>query len=250
MPERWQRYLLPYEVIRHESSGRSSGEFLICHKTIGDLEREPNGDGEDAARFGAQAGAPSWHFTVGGAGSAYKNLEFWEEGAHDLGANSITVGIEHDTAGPVTPEMLETSARIAAAWCHWRGRRPSRRIIIGHVEDHLIGGDSTHTDPTQPGPWDWDRYMDLVHDAYEGRWLADMGMTEQEKEQFDRLQNTVKNMREKVHRSTMRFNGADDFYELKGVKPADFDERHVDYRRGWRDAERGLNNPQPETGAA
>ncbi|MGQ0668074.1 MAG: N-acetylmuramoyl-L-alanine amidase, partial [Actinomycetota bacterium] len=96
------------------------------------------------------------------------------------GINSISVGIEHAGESAKTPwahfpSQLATSAKIAAAFCQFIGRAPSREFIIGHVEDARFGGTSTHTDP---GPhWPWDDYMAAVQAAYE-----EEDMTPEEKE--------------------------------------------------------------------
>jgi N-acetyl-anhydromuramyl-L-alanine amidase AmpD len=160
----WKDLLPPYNERPISAYGTIVPKVLVIHQTTGDMD-----DGSDAVAYMfSRNDGIRWHWTVGADGTAWRHGDFTDMMAHALGINSISVGIEHDMPVTATPPeaMYETSARIAAAFCRYIGRAPSRDFIIGHDEDHRYGGTSTHTDPGDL--WDWDHYMDLVRGVYEG----------------------------------------------------------------------------------
>ena len=173
----WKDYLPPYRDYPVEPYGSISPKVLVIHKTTGDKD-----DGADAAAYCRNhPEGYRWHWTVGYDGTAWKHAEFNDLMAHAAGINSLSVGIENDLGSGDAPSeaMLEATASIAAAFCHFIGRTPDRDFIIGHVEDDLAtrdgspgdewtrwGGDSSHTDP-RPA-WDWDDFMRRVQAHYKG----------------------------------------------------------------------------------
>ena len=164
----WADYLPPYRDRPIGSYGWIRPRVLVIHQTTGDMD-----DGSDAVAYMfSRDDGIRWHWTVGADGTAWRHADFARMMAHALGINSISVGIEHDmpATGVQPPRtMLETSASIAAAFCHFIRRAPSREFIIGHNEDHRFGGTSSHSDPVN---WPWGDYMELVRAKYEGEDMA------------------------------------------------------------------------------
>lgn len=165
----WESYLPPFKKVPVSSYGTIHPRLLVIHVTE---NKDPN-DGAGVAQYNrTNSNGYHWHWTIGSHGEAYRQLEFNEEGAHDAGINSKSVGIEHvgltgKTDFESYPEQLWASARVAAAFCHYVGKKPSRDFIIGHSEDAKYGGTSTHTDPGKT--WPWGLYMEMVQAAYDGQ---------------------------------------------------------------------------------
>jgi hypothetical protein len=110
-----------------------------------------------------------WHESIGSDGSCYRCGKIGQIGAHDMGINSKSYGIE-TTANSGTemrryPKLMNQLARRAATFAIDTSRKPSRDFIIGHYEDAKFGGTSTHVDTT-PG-WDWGEFMDLTNQHYD-----------------------------------------------------------------------------------
>ena len=218
----WKDYLPPYNERPIEPYGTIVPRVLVIHQTTGDMD-----DGSDAVAYMfSRTDGIRWHWTVGADGTAWWHAGFNAWMAHALGINDISVGIEHDMPLEATPPeaMYETSAKIAAAFCHYIEREPSREFIIGHNEDFKYGGTSTHTDPGDK--WDWGHYMALVRAAYEGD-----NMTDLEKQQ---LAEALEKAREAVLTNegmVLRLQGEPE----PGVAGP--------RRAGWRHADAFLLNP-------
>lgn len=193
---KWEDFLPPFKNMPARPYGSVTPKVLVIHQTVGDAD-----DGSDAAALcvsrSKQGEAGTWHWTVGFTGAAYKHLDWTEEGAHDMGINSISVGIEHDMMPDRLPSeaMYVTSAHIAAAYAHAIGKKPTRRWIIGHDEDHKFGGDSTHTDPGDK--WDWEGYMKIVNAVYRGEEVGALTPEQEEmlKEAFNFAEAVKKRLR-------------------------------------------------------
>ena len=186
---RWQDYLPPHKDKPIADYGTISPRAIVIHQTTGDMD-----DGADAVAYMfSRDDGVRWHWTVGADGTVWKHGEFTDMMAGTKGMNSFSVAIEHDMGvNDDAPEiLLERSAQIVAAFCHFIGKKPSRDFIVGHDEDNtnkrqeydgndwtVWGGTSTHTDPGDK--WPWRHYMDLVEAAYRG----ETPMTEEQKKKL------------------------------------------------------------------
>lgn len=177
--------LPPFTDLPALSYGPLTPDFCVIHVS-------QNNSGLSVANYClSNPNGYRWHWTVGQDGTAWKHLDYNEEGAHDAGLNQRSIGIEH--AGYCKPlpngvskattfsaniAQLSASAQIVADFAHYLGKSPSRDWIIGHEEDAKYGGTSTHQDPGEK--WPWDDYMAMVKFYYAGG--DDMALAGQEQD--------------------------------------------------------------------
>lgn len=117
------------------------------------------------------------HFVVGQDGTIVQSVACEDTAWHAHDASLHAIGIEHsarqpgepgwpkgDPGMPPTAELYQASAELVAHLCCAYGIVPERHVTIkGHAE---ADPKTTHTDCPDKAPWDWDRYMALVLEAY------------------------------------------------------------------------------------
>lgn len=121
-----------------------------------------------------------WHTSIGQDGTRWRHLRADQEGIHSAGLNHKAIGIEcvGYSASSEWPEaMMDALALEIVERCEEAGLVPTRyTVVIGHIDDHLHGGTSTHTDPCCK--MDWDDLMGRVWAIWKPEEEDDLPYTE------------------------------------------------------------------------